>query len=77
MSEEKQKAKKEFKLSSWAIDNQRTVVLLAILILFAGIGAYNSMPKENFPELNIPTIYVGTAYPGNSPKVMEDQLTRP
>jgi len=77
MSNENQKAKKEFKLSSWAINNQRTVILLAILILFAGIGAYNSMPKENFPELNIPTIYVGTPYPGNSPKVMEDQLTRP
>ncbi len=69
--------KKEFKLSSLSIDNRRTVFLLAILIFLAGISSYVSLPKENFPELSIPTIYVGTPYPGNSPLVIEDQITRP
>ncbi|TXC85163.1 efflux RND transporter permease subunit [Luteibaculum oceani] len=67
---------KEFGLSSLAVNNRRTVFLLAILIAFSGLLAYVAMPSENFPEIKIPTIYVGTAYPGNSPKVIEDQITR-
>ncbi|MGB0165767.1 MAG: efflux RND transporter permease subunit, partial [Luteibaculum sp.] len=77
MSQQDNKVKKEFGLSSLAVNNRRTVFLLAILIAFAGMAAYVSMPSENFPEIKIPTIYVGTAYPGSSPKVIEDQLTRP
>ena len=73
---QKAKPQKEFGLSSLAINNHRTVFILALLILLAGITSYISLPKENFPELNIPEIYVGTAYPGNSPKVVEDQITR-
>lgn len=70
------KTEKEFGLSTLSINNRRTVFILAFLILIAGIGAYQGLPKENFPELSIPTIYVGTPYPGNSPKVIEDQITR-
>ncbi len=73
----KHKVQKEFGLSSLAVNNRRTVFLLAILIAFAGMAAYVAMPSENFPEIKVPTIYVGTAYPGNSPKVIEDQLSRP
>ena len=46
------------------------------LLLAAGIGAYQSMPKENFPEISIPTIYVGMTYAGNSPLDMENLITR-
>ncbi len=73
---DKNKVQKEFGLSSLAVNNRRTVFLLSILIAVSGILAYVSMPSENFPEIKIPTIYVGTAYPGNSPKVIEDQITR-
>ena len=76
MSNKDNKVTKEFGLSSLAVNNRRTVFLLAILIAFAGIAAYVAMPSENFPEIKIPTIYVGTPYPGNSPKVIEDQVTR-
>lgn len=34
------------------------------------------MPRENFPEIKIPTIFVGMTYPGNSPKDMENLITR-
>src|SRR6056297_981332 len=67
---------RNFFLSTLAVDNRTSVVILTILILITGIGAYNSMPKENFPEINIPTIYVGVTYPGNSPLDMENLVTR-
>jgi multidrug efflux pump len=69
--------KKEFGLSSLAINNRTSVVILTLIIIVMGISSYVSMPKESFPEIVIPTIYVGTAYPGNSPVDMENLVTRP
>lgn len=75
-SEKKDLIQKEFGITNWAINNVKTVLLIAIMIAFAGISAYQTMPKEAFPELNIPTIYIGVPYPGAGPKVIEDKITR-
>lgn len=75
MTEKKSKLK-DFKLSTWAINNNKTVYLIIAIIVFIGFSAYISMPRESFPEIEIPTIYVGTAYPGSSAKVVEDKVTR-
>lgn len=77
MSEDKKKVDKEFGLTNWSVGNQKTVFLIAIIIFLAGFFSYRSMPKENFPELQIPEIYIGIAYPGNSPKFIEDKITVP
>ncbi|HEX7413155.1 MAG TPA: efflux RND transporter permease subunit, partial [Bacteroidia bacterium] len=68
---------KEFKPSSWAIDNKITVYLVTIIICFAGIMAYNSLPKESFPDITVPTIYINTVNGGNSPTNIENTITRP
>ncbi len=39
---------KEFKLSSWAINNKTTIYVLMFLILYLGISAYFTMPREIF-----------------------------
>lgn len=67
---------KEFKPSSWAIDNKTAIYVLTIMITIAGIFAYNSTPKENFPEVIIPKIFVQTVYPGTSPENMENLVTK-
>ncbi|MGY6561461.1 MAG: efflux RND transporter permease subunit [Luteibaculaceae bacterium] len=67
----------EFKLSSGALKNRNTVIVLTILILFAGLNSYLNLPKESFPEIVIPEIYVGTPYPGNSALDIEKLITRP
>src|SRR5579872_6257682 len=68
---------KEFKPSSWAIDNKMTVYLVTIFIILMGIMAYNSLPKENFPDITVPTIYINTINGGNSPTNIENTITRP
>ncbi len=68
---------KEFKLSSWAIDNKISIYVLTIIIAIAGMSAYNSIPKESFPDIVIPTIYVNTVYVGNSPTNIENLVTKP
>jgi len=70
------KSIKEFKLSSLAIKNTKTVFLITFILLFGGIMTYNNMPKENFPELQIPEIYVGISKPGSSPKFMSEKITK-
>lgn len=66
---------KEFFMSSWAIDNRITTFVLTAIVTLMGVLAFNSLPKENFPEIAIPTIYVGTPYPGNTPENIEKNIT--
>lgn len=66
---------KEFFLSSWAINNRVTTYVLTVFVMIVGIWSFNTLPKENFPEIAIPMIYIGTPYPGNSPANIERNVT--
>lgn len=68
---------KSFGLSTAALNNKTTVWVITVIILFAGISAYITVPKESFPEVITPEIYIGTAYPGNGPTDIEKLITRP
>ncbi len=67
---------KEFKPSSWAIDNKTSIYVMTIIITIAGLISYINIPKEQFPDIVIPTIYVSTIYPGTSPADMENLVTK-
>ena len=67
---------KGFGLTTLAVKNTKTVFLIAIVIVIGGMLAYQSMPKENFPELKIPEIYIGIAKPGSSPKYMSEKISQ-
>jgi multidrug efflux pump subunit AcrB len=54
-----------------------TVYLLTIFISIFGIMTYNSLPKENFPDITVPTIYINTINGGNSPTNIENTITKP
>ncbi len=68
---------KKFGLSSWAIDNRTAVYIIAVLVSLYGFLKFNAMPKEQFPDIVVPTISVSTIYVGNSPKDIENLVTRP
>jgi multidrug efflux pump subunit AcrB len=68
---------KEFKPTSWAIDNRTAVYIIAILITVFGFLKFNNLPKEQFPDIVVPTISVATVYVGNSPTDIENLVTRP
>ncbi len=71
------KGLKEFGLSSLAVDNGTSMFILTLMILLFGIQAYQSMPKEQFPEVDWPTVYINTPYFGNSAVDIENLVTRP
>lgn len=68
---------KEFKPTSWAVDNRTAIYIITILISLYGLNKFNTMPKEQFPDIVVPTISVTTVYFGNSPKDIENLVTRP
>lgn len=70
------KESKGFGLSTLAVNNRKTVFLIAAIIFFGGLFSYQSMPKENFPEIQIPEIYVGIAKPGSSPQYMSEKIAK-
>ncbi len=68
---------KEFGPTSWSIKNKTSIYLLMLFVSLAGIFQFVTLPKEQFPDIVIPTIYVQTIYVGNSPKDIENLVTRP
>jgi multidrug efflux pump subunit AcrB len=67
---------KDFKPSSWSIDNRTAIFIITIIITLAGLFSYNALPKEQFPDIVVPQIFVTTIYPGASPSDMESLVTR-
>lgn len=68
---------KEFKPTSWSINNKTAIYLLIIIVSIIGVNKFLTMPKEQFPDIVLPTIYVQTIYVGNSPKDIENLVTKP
>jgi multidrug efflux pump len=68
---------KQFKPTSWAVDNKTVIYIMAAIITFIGMYQFNTLPKEQFPDIVMPTVSVTTVYVGNSPKDIENLVTRP
>jgi multidrug efflux pump len=68
---------KEFKPTSWSIKNKTSIYLVIIFVSLIGIYQFATLPKEQFPDIVIPTIFVQTTYVGNSPRDVENLVTRP
>ncbi|MFL5810610.1 MAG: efflux RND transporter permease subunit [Flavisolibacter sp.] len=68
---------KQVRLTSWAIDNRTAMYIITILISAYGLTKFNTLPKEQFPDIVVPTISVTTVYFGNSAKDIENLVTRP
>jgi multidrug efflux pump len=68
---------KHFRPTTWSVTNKTAIYLLMLVVSGIGIFQFATLPKEQFPDIVIPTIYVSTIYTGNSPKDMENLVTRP
>ena len=68
---------KQFKPTSWVIDNKTVTYVVTIVITLWGLTIFTTLPKESYPDIVIPQIYVSTVYAGTSPKDMEELVTRP
>ncbi|MBP9145894.1 MAG: efflux RND transporter permease subunit [Thermoanaerobaculia bacterium] len=63
------------RLGEFAVRNRATVFFALFAIVVAGGSAYNTLPRESFPDIEIPNILVYTLWPGASPTDVESQIT--
>ncbi len=69
--------KRLFGITEVAVSNGTSVFLLTIMIFVFGLLAYQTIPKEQFPEVSLPTVFINTPYPGNSAEDIENLVSRP
>ena len=60
-----------------AVRNRTVTVLAIIIVLTAGVTAYNSLRVELFPEIDFPLVTVRTAYPSANPDAVVRDVTDP
>jgi len=77
MAKTSNSSEKDFVVSSWAIRNSSTMYVFMGVLLFLGVSAYMTMPRENFPEITETNIYISTPYPGNTAEDIERFVTDP
>ena len=61
----------------WSITNRIFVLLATFVIIGLGLFALRNTPVDALPDLSDVQVIIKTSYPGQSPQVVEDQVTYP
>ena len=61
----------------WSITNRFFVLLATFVIIGLGLFALRNTPVDALPDLSDVQVIIKTSYPGQSPQVVEDQVTYP
>jgi len=65
------------KIIEWSVKNKFMVVLACLFTVVGGMLAMQNMPLDAIPDLSDVQVIVYTEYPGQAPRVVEDQVTYP
>jgi len=61
----------------WSIHNRFMVLLLALVLTGVGVWSVKNTPLDAIPDLSDVQVIIKTSYPGQAPRVVEDQVTYP
>ena len=61
----------------WAVGNRLPVLAATVLLIVWGIYSMLSTPLDALPDLSDVQVIVKTSYPGQAPRLVEDQITYP
>lgn len=64
-------------LSAWAIRRPLSTLALTAVVLVMGLLFAGRLPVDLLPQVDYPHIRVVVNYPGVSPEIIEEQVTRP
>ncbi len=65
------------RLIRWSIENRLLVVIATLILAVWGWMSLKEIPLDAIPDLSDVQIIVRTSYPGQSPRVVEEQVTYP
>jgi CzcA family heavy metal efflux pump len=64
-------------ISSWAIRRPISTIAITSVVIVLGILFMGRLPVDLLPQIDYPHIRVVVNYPGVTPEVIEEQITRP
>lgn len=64
-------------LITWSIQNRFLVIILSLILMVWGLVSVRNIPLDAIPDLSDVQVIIKTSYPGQSPQVIEDQVTYP
>ena len=65
------------KIIEWSIENRFLVVLGALVLAACGVYSIANIPLDAIPDLSDVQVIVYTEFPGQAPRIVEDQVTYP
>ena len=65
------------KVIEWSIRNKFLVLLTTVFLIAAGIYSLQQTPLDAIPDLSDVQVIIYTEYPGQAPRIVEDQVTYP
>jgi Cu(I)/Ag(I) efflux system membrane protein CusA/SilA len=65
------------RLIRWSLANRFLVLLATALVTAWGIWALARTPLDALPDLSDVQVIIRTPYPGQAPRIVEDQVTYP
>ena len=65
------------KIIEWSINNKFLVILTVLFAIIAGIYSIQTIPIDAIPDLSDVQVIIYTQYPGQSPEIVEQQVTYP
>ena len=65
------------RLIRWSIANRFYVLLASVAVAVWGVWSMTRTPVDALPDLSDVQVIIRTAYPGQAPRVVEDQVTYP
>jgi copper/silver efflux system protein len=65
------------KLIEWSVNNKFLVIIFTIALIALGIWALTTTKVDAIPDLSDVQVIIITEYPGQGPRIVEDQVTYP
>ena len=65
------------RIIDWSIENRFLVALATLFVVAAGVYSLSRAPLDAIPDLSDVQVIVYTEYPGQAPRIVEDQVTYP
>ncbi|MBI5861538.1 MAG: efflux RND transporter permease subunit [Rhodocyclales bacterium] len=65
------------RLIAWSLHNRLLVLVAAVLVAAWGMYSLQRIPLDAIPDLSDVQVIVKTMHPGQSPQIVEDQVTYP
>jgi copper/silver efflux system protein len=62
---------------TWSIKNRFMILMLTLLLIAVGVYSVKNIPLDAIPDLSDVQVIIKTSYPGQAPRVVEDQVTYP